>query len=142
MEERKVDAIDELLIDRLKVAFNAKDQMEGTLFDEIIEEMEMLIKQKPSLYKELMEFKTKLVKATEEEVDEVTKLAEHCRTPASREKFIRTELLEVDWEYRNLMLEQMITLLGKQQIMAYRQQESASMESISETDIEGVMKKS
>jgi len=128
-KEVRIRTVEELLMDRIVKAIEAKDYGDEQVFDEIIESLEMIMKLKPSLYNELMVFKAELIEQTRQVMAQVEELAAGARNQIQRRVFLEGEASSVEWDARKDYFEKIIEIMGNNQLIPMSVQEPASIES-------------
>lgn len=125
----ELKTMETLLMRRLEKVFEAMDVEDGALFDEITDEMEMLLKLKPQIYNEIVLSKEQLINEMTEATNQVSELAEKARDEIQKRRFLSSELYAIEWEYRKDYLEVIIEIMGKYQMIPYLEPEVTEMQS-------------
>ena len=128
-KEIGISTVEELLMDRIVKAIDAKDYGDGPVFDEIIESLEMIMKLKPPLYNELMIFKAELIEQTKQVMGQVEVLAASARNQIQRRIFLEGEASSIEWDARKDYFEKIIEIMGNNQLIPMSVQEPAVIES-------------
>lgn len=131
-KEANVQTLEQLLMKRLDKAFEAMDAGQGTLFDDIVEEMEMLLKLKPHIYKQLYAYKTELTKKLTVLAQQAVSLAQNARNEIQRRNFYEGEIESIEWDARKDYLDQIITIMGVNQMLPMDTSEPATLETANE----------
>jgi len=137
IEEKKeinVSSFELLLMKRLEKAFDAIDNGQGSLFDEIIEEMEMLFKLKPHIYQQLAEYKQELTRNISVLAQRAQQLAGSARNEIQRRAFYEGEIDSIEWDARKDYLDRIITIMGVNQMIPMETSEPATLERVEEED--------
>lgn len=127
-KETGISTVEELLMDRIVKAIDAKDVGDGPMFDEIIESLEMIMKLKPALYNELMIFKSELIEQTRQVMAQVEALASGARNQIQKRIFLEGEASSVEWDARKDYFEKIIEIMGNNQLIPMSVQEPATIE--------------
>lgn len=135
-KEVGINTVEELLMDRIVKAIDAKDVEDGRMFDEIIESLEMIMKLKPPLYNELMIYKAELIEQTRQVMAQVEALASNARNQIQRRVFLEGEAASVEWDARKDYFEKIIEIMGNNQLIPISIQEPALIEPVPTERIE------
>ena len=133
-KEVGISTVEELLMDRIVKAIDAKDVEDGRMFDEIIESLEMIMRLKPPLYNELMMYKAELIEQTRQVMSQVEALASSARNQIQRRIFLEGEATSVEWDARKDYFEKIIEIMGNNQLIPMSIQEPATIEPIEEVE--------
>jgi len=133
-KEVGISTVEELLMDRIVKAIDAKDVEDGRMFDEIIESLEMIMRLKPPLYNELMMYKAELIEQTRQVMSQVEVLASSARNQIQRRIFLEGEATSVEWDARKDYFEKIIEIMGNNQLIPMSIQEPALIEPVEEIE--------
>jgi len=129
-DKKYIRTWEELIMDRIGQAFHAKDQENPELFDNIIEEVEMLIKLVPSISNELEAVKEHKLNLVKEGMKKAEEKALTCPDDITKEFVYRKEIYALEWDYRTDMLESILSILGAYQKIPFSQPERVEMAAI------------
>jgi len=127
-KEANVSSLELLLMRRLEKAFEAVDAHQGEIFDEIVEEMEMLFKLKPKIYKQLLAYKEELTKNITILAERAGQLAGAARNEIQRRAFYEGEVDSIEWDARKDYLDQIVSIMGTNQMIPMETVEPATLE--------------
>jgi len=133
-KEANVSSLEQLLMRRLDRAFEAIDIGQGELFDEVVEEMEMLFKLKPNIYKQLLKYKEDLTNNIGILAERAKQLAGSARNEIQRRAFYESEINSIEWDARKDYLDKMITVMGSNQMIPMETSEPATLEKAEEVE--------
>ena len=139
-KEVKVSSLELLLMKRLEKAFEAIDAGAGELFDDITDEMEMLLKLKPDIYNQLMHYKEELVKNISILAEQASNFASSARNEIQRKNFYDGEIDSIEWDARKDYIDFIITLMGVNQMLPMETSEPATLENVNDKISEEEMK--
>ncbi len=117
--ERQTQTLEGLLMMRLEKIFDAMDNENSNLFDEILEEMEMLLALKPPAYNEIMMHKDVLLEKANGAINEAMAMAEYASNEIQKGKFINNETTGIEWDTRKDYLEIIVSVMGKNQMIPF-----------------------
>lgn len=117
--EKYVPTLEGLLMKRLEKIFDAQDSEDSSLFDEILEEMEMLLALKPPAYNELIVYKDELLGKANAAINEAMAMAEYANNEIQKRKFIISETEGIEWDTRKDYLEMVVSVMGKNQMIPF-----------------------
>ena len=131
LREKSVNTVtyEQLLMGRIQKAIEAKDAGDGLIFDEIIESLEMLLKLKPTLYNELMQFKSGLMNEMQHVLQQVEQLASNARNQIQKRVFLEGEVSVIEWDVRKDYFDKIIEIMGNNQLIPMQVQEPAKITS-------------
>lgn len=129
-KETNVSSLEQILMKRLDKAFEALDIGQGDLFDDVVEEIEMLLKLKPSIFNQLLEYKEKLTQSVAILAERAGQLADTARNQIQRRAFYESEVESIEWDARKDYLDQIITLMGINQMIPMEIAEPATLEQV------------
>lgn len=118
-KERYVPTLEGLLMKRLEKIFDAQDSEDSSLFDEILEEMEMLLALKPPAYNEIMTYKNELLGKANAAINEAMAMAEYASNEIQKRKFVISETEGIEWDTRKDYLEMVVNVMGKNQMIPF-----------------------
>jgi hypothetical protein len=118
-EDNYNPTLEALLVRRLEKIFEAMDVAEGFLFDEIIEEIEMLLQLKPPMYNELITYKNDLLEKANDALNKAVKMSEYASNEIQRDNFLRGEMASTEWDVRKEYLEKIVEVMGKNQMIPF-----------------------
>jgi len=118
-KERYLPTLEGLLMRRLEKIFEAQDSEDSSLFDEILEEMEMLLALKPPAYNEIMAYKNELLGKANAAINEAMAMAEYANNEIQKRKFVISETEGIEWDTRKDYLEMVVNVMGKNQMIPF-----------------------
>ena len=136
VKEANVLSLEQLLMKRLEKAFDALDDGQGELFDDIVEEMEMLLKLKPHIYSQLLAYKQELTKNLSVLAQQAANIAASARNEIQRRNFYEGEIEAIEWDARKDYLDQIITIMGVNQMLPMDTSAPATLESMHQQTLE------
>jgi len=140
-EDRKyIRTWEELVMDRMGQAFHAKDQNNPELFDNILEEIEMLVKLVPGMHEQLQSVKEHKKGLVKKGVEKAKEKAMACPDDITKEFVYRKEIYAIEWDYRTDMLSVVLSLLNDYQRIAFSNPDRTEMYSVKDEEPETTMK--
>lgn len=127
-DKKYIRTWEELMMDRLAQAFRAKDQDNPELFDNILEEMEMLLKLVPQMHNELEAIKSHKISLLKEGVKKVEARANTCPDDVTKRFVYQKEVYVLEWDYRTDLLDTVISIMGAYQKIPFSQTETNKTE--------------
>jgi len=115
----KVRTYEELLMDRISKAFIAKDEGDDYLFDEILDEVEMLFKLRPDVYPDFSNVKKRLEILVKQNLQKVNMEIATINDEILKELYKSQKTAIIKWEYRSDMLENILHILNNYQMIPY-----------------------
>lgn len=135
-KEIHTTTVEELIMERLRVVFQAIDHGDGSLFDRATDGIEMLLKLRPSVYNQLQEHKKKMNDNITIIAEDIAAQAGKARNEIQRRAFFESEMSNLEWDARNDYLEKIIEVLGRNQLVTMESVEPAVLEQVEEEKIE------
>lgn len=137
--EPELISMERLLTRRIEKLFDAMDDGNNNLFDEITDEIEMLIKLVPPIYNELMEEKQKLIEDMKQAVASMAEVSNLARDDIYRQRFLVGETNGIEWDFRKDYMQVIFDIMGKYQLIPFETPIIGQMEMIEpeEEDMEG-----
>lgn len=129
MEEQYIES---MLLERLKILFQATDEGDDQRFDKNSELIEMILYQDEKIYNEFMEYKEKLQRALKNKLDQSVKDSSHASSSLSQKVFLEVTRDKIEWDYRNDYLWKIVEVLSKMQVISFQNK----VELIKESDNE------
>lgn len=111
LEEMKTRTYEELLMNRIAKAFEAMDSNNTELFDEILEEIEMLFKLQDDMYELLMEWKQYHIQISQESYKMLNKKISLIEDDYIHNITRKKGENEIEWGYRKDMLESALNIM-------------------------------
>ena len=139
IEEKEIlgaPTLEILLVRRVEKLLEAIDIGNGILFDEIVETVEMLLRQKPPLYNMIIYNKQQIYNQTKDLVDKTNMIATQARNEIQRRSFMESELSGIEWDARKDYLEVIITVLSNYNILESTIDLPAELEQYDEPEVE------
>lgn len=127
-KERYLPTLEGLLMRRLEKIFDAMDSGDSSLFDEILEEMEMLLALKPPAYNEIVINKNELLGKANAAINEAVSMAEYASNEIQKRKFVISETDAIEWDTRKDYLEMIVSIMGKNQMIPFEKPVVADIE--------------
>lgn len=118
---------EDLIRSRLEKIFEAMDAEEGKLFDRIIEQVEMMLKLQPDIFEELKKHKDILSGGVQKLADQAAIDAGKLDGEIQKERYWRSEVNDIEWDYRKSYLEKIIELVGKSQMVVFEDQNKGTL---------------
>jgi len=115
----KVRTYEELLMDRISKAFIAKDEGDDYLFDEILDEVEMLFKLRPDVYPTFSNVKQKLEMLVKQNLQKIELETATINDEILKEIYKTQKTAIIKWEYRSDMLENILHILNNFQMIPF-----------------------
>jgi len=119
--------LESLLVRRLEKIFESMDIADGFLFDEIVEEMEMLLQLKPPAYNELMAFKNNIMDKASALINEVSNISNYTSNEIQKRNFLEGEMSAIEWDARKEYLERIVAVMGKHQMIPFEKPVAAEI---------------
>lgn len=113
LESRLAEKFDDLQLAREQRAVEGM----GSMFDELIKSIEVLMKGKPDAYQELLLYKQELERTYIEERNTVYVEAANYRDEVSQHIFLDRKINEARWEFRELYEEIIMDIMQKYQLI-------------------------
>jgi hypothetical protein len=120
--------LESLLVRRLEKVFEAMDIADGFLFDEIIEEIEMLMQLKPPAHNELIRHKNGLMDKAAKALEEASEMAEYASNEIQKRNFLSGEMSATEWDVRKEYLEKIVEVMGKHQMIPFEKPITADVQ--------------
>lgn len=133
-KEPDLITMEKLLTKRIDKLFEAMDNAIGDLFDDITDEIEMLLKLAPPIYEELMKEKQVLLKEMDNAVNAINQISELARDDIYKQRFVVGETASVEWDFRKDYTQAILSLMGKYQLMPYESPFIGEMNSVQFVD--------
>lgn len=138
-KEPELITMEKLLTKRIDKLFEAMDNAIGDLFDDIIDEIEMLLRLAPPIYEELMIEKQVLIREMDGAVKSVSQISELARDEIYKQRFLVGETSSIEWDFRKDYMQSIINIMGKYQLIPFESPFIGEMTSVpTETEIEEV----
>jgi len=115
--EDRVRAYEDLLMIRVAKLFEAKDQNEGSLFDEVIDDIEMLFKLEPTLHKRFQIKKNEFIDDARKAYDNLNKELTLVDDVELRDIKYKKDNAEIGWAFRKDLLDTIIELMHEAQFL-------------------------
>jgi len=139
-KEPELVTMENLLIKRIDKLFEAMDNAIGDLFDDITDEIEMIIHLVPPIYEELMIEKRILTKEMDSAIKSVSQISELARDDIYKQRFLVGETNSIEWDFRKDYIQIILNVMGKYQLIPFESPFIGEMTSIHpETKIEEVV---
>ena len=139
-KEPELLTMEKLLIKRIDKLFEAMDNAIGDLFDDITDEIEMIIHLVPPIYEELMIEKQFLTKEMNSAIKSVSQISELARDDIYKQRFLVGETNSIEWDFRKDYIEVILNVMGKYQLIPFESPFIGEMTSIqSAAEIEEVV---
>lgn len=117
--EPELITMERLLTRRIEKVFDAMDEGNASLFDEITDEIEMLIKLVPPIYNDLMEMKQGLIEEMKESVGRISEISNLARDDIYRQRFLVGESSAIEWDFRKDYVQAIFDIMGKYQLIPF-----------------------
>ena len=132
----KIKTYEELVMGRIAKAFEAMDSSDESLFDEILDEIEMIFKLIPDLGEEFVKRKEYLIKLAQESY-----LKSEEKIQKMEDEYMRQIQKEIDnstisWDYRKDLLESALKILGKYNMIPFSNPVFADIETAEIQELE------
>jgi len=118
-KEPELITMEKLLTRRIDKLFEAMDNAIGDLFDDIIDEIEMLLRLAPPIYEELMIEKQALIREMDGAVKSVSQISELARDEIYKQRFLVGETSSIEWDFRKDYMQAIINIMGKYQLIPF-----------------------
>ena len=118
-KEPELMTMEKLLTRRIEKLFDAMDDGNNNLFDEITDEIEMLIRLVPPIYNEMMEEKQKLIDDMKRAVSSMAEVSNLARDDIYRQRFLVGETAGIEWDFRKDYMQVIFDIMGKYQLMPF-----------------------
>ena len=139
-KEPELLTMEKLLIKRIDKLFEAMDNAIGDLFDDITDEIEMILQLVPPIYEELMIEKRFLTKEMDSAIKSVSQISELARDDIYKQRFVVGETNSIEWDFRKDYLQLILNVMGKYQLIPFESPFIGEMISVQpETEIEEVV---
>ena len=139
-KEPELLTMEKLLIKRVDKLFEAMDNAIGDLFDDITDEIEMILQLVPPIYEELMIEKRFLTKEMDSAIKSVSQISELARDDIYKQRFVVGETNSIEWDFRKDYLQLILNVMGKYQLIPFESPFIGEMTSVQpETEIEEVV---
>jgi hypothetical protein len=93
------------------------DIADGFLFDEIVEEIEMLLQLKPPAHKEILGYKNLLLEKANSAIEEASSMSEYASNEIQKRNFLQGEISSTEWDIRKDYLEKIVEVMGRHQMI-------------------------
>lgn len=138
--EPELITMERLLTRRIEKIFDAMDEGNANLFDEITDEIEMLVKLVPPIYNDLMERKQELIEEVKESVGRISEISNLARDDIYRQRFLVGESSAVEWDFRKDYVQAIFDIMGKYQLIPFEtpivgEMQSAVFEEVTDDDM-------
>ena len=134
--ETKTMTYEQLLMGRLTRAFEAMDFGDGLAFDDIVEGLEMLLKLRPELFQELMEYKQGLVQEVQQVLEQARMFASQARNQIQQRIIYDSEVDSIEWDARKDYFDKIIEIMGNNNLIAMQMTEPSTIEEFNEPVIQ------
>jgi len=139
-KEPELITMEKLLIKRIDKLFEAIDNAIGDLFDDITDEIEMLLQLAPPIYEELMIEKRSLTKEMNSAIKSVSQISELARDDIYKQRFVVGETNSIEWDFRKDYTQAILNVMGKYQLIPFESPFIGEMNTFQpETEIEEVV---
>jgi len=118
-KEPELITMERLLTRRIDKLFEAMDNAIGDLFDDIIDEIEMLLRLAPPIYEELMIEKQGLIREMDGATKSVSQISELARDDIYKQRFLVGETSSIEWDFRKDYMQSIINIMGKYQLIPF-----------------------
>jgi len=118
-EDGRMFAYENLVMGRIDKMFEAKELGNGVLFDELIDEVEMLFRMVPELKQEYMKVKVELDNDIRLAQAQTQALISAIEDPIIRDITAQQKKQTIEWEYRSDILESILTILDMYQMIPF-----------------------
>lgn len=118
-EDGRMFAYENLVMGRIDKMFEAKELGNGELFDELIDEIEMLFRMVPELRQEYIKVKAELDKDIQMAKTQTKALINAIEDPIIRDITTEQKKQTIEWEYRSDILESILTILDTYQMVPF-----------------------
>ena len=122
--------MEKLLTKRIDKLFEAMDNAIGDLFDDITDEIEMLLKLAPPIYDELMREKQVLLREMDNAMNAISEISELAKDDIYKQRFVIGETTSVEWDFRKDYTQVILSIMGKYQLMPYESPFIGEMNSV------------
>jgi len=119
MRTAKVRTYEELVMERISKAFIAKDEGDDYLFDEILDEVEMIFKLRPDIFPVFSKMKNELDVLVKQNIQKVELESSTINDEILKELYKTQKQAIIKWEYRSDMLENILNILNENQMIPY-----------------------
>jgi len=113
------DTSEKLLTRRIDKLVDAMNNAIGDLFDDIIDEIEMILRLAPPIYNELMIEKQALLKIIDNYKEVILHISERARNDTYKQRFIVSETSSIEWDFRKDYMQSIINIMGKYQLIPF-----------------------
>ena len=138
-KEPELITMEKLLTKRIDKLFDAMDNAIGDLFDDIIDEIEMLLKLAPPIYEELMIEKQVLIREMDGATKSISQISELARDEIYKQRFLVGETSSIEWDFRKDYMQSIINIMGKYQLIPFESPFIGEMTSVpTEAEIEEI----
>jgi len=115
----KVRTYEELVMERISKAFIAKDDGDDYLFDEILDEIEMLFKLRTDIFPVFSKMKREMDVLVKQNIQKVSMETATINDEILKELYKTQKEAIIKWEYRSDMLENILNILNEFQMVPY-----------------------
>ena len=138
-KEPELITMEQLLTKRIDKLFEAMDNAIGDLFDDITDEIEMIIRLVPPIYEELIKEKQVLLREMDTAIKSISQISELARDEIYKQRFLVGETTSIEWDFRKDYIQAILSVMGKYQLIPFESPfigEMMSVSSETETEIE------
>lgn len=132
VERANIRTYEELVMNRISKAFDSMDAGSAEVFDEIIDEIEMLLKLVPELYEQFEQAKVGHDALATQAFAESAKKIAALDDPYVRDFKETKDTATISWDYRKDMLESIINILGQNSMIPFASPVYSTIETIPE----------
>ena len=134
-EDGRMFAYENLVMGRIDKMFEAKELGNGVLFDELIDEVEMLFRMVPELKQEYLKVKVELDNDIRLAQAQTQALISAIEDPIIRDITTQQKKQTIEWEYRSDILESILTILDTYQMIPFINPPTGELDSEGEMPI-------
>jgi len=127
---KQIATFEELIMGMLSEAYAALHAGQDVLFDRVIESIEVTLKVTPTVFNEFQKIKTKLYREAQQNYQQSAVQVQQYSDEYYQQVIKERNDAEIGWSYRTDMLEEIIALLAKYNLIPFTNPDFAEIEPV------------